>query len=165
MISPTFETKLVLSRLNPLNRAVLIAVLSEQNRAVLIAVLSEQNRAVLIAVLSEHGAGIAWWSERCTCDRKAAMSNPGRSGGRIFFSRVNFVCVPQWHVKDPGHSAKSADGRLHLNTHKPLTQRSRSGPTLTLSRHSVEPIRKRAHTQLVREHLVTVVSAGWATVD
>ena len=23
--------------------------------------------------------------------------------------------LPQWHVKDPGHSAKSADGRLHLN--------------------------------------------------
>ena len=22
--------------------------------------------------------------------------------------------LPQWHVKDPGHSAKSAGGRLHL---------------------------------------------------
>ena len=29
--------------------------------------------------------------------------------------------LPQWHVKDPGHSAESADGRLHLNTHTPLT--------------------------------------------
>ena len=28
-----------------------------------------------------------------------------------------------------------------------------------------EPIRKRAHTQLVRKHSVTVVSARWATVD
>ena len=28
-----------------------------------------------------------------------------------------------------------------------------------------ESIRKRAHTQLVREHSVTVVSARWATVD
>ena len=48
-----------------------------------------------------------------------ASSNPGRSGWRIFFSRVNFVCwllfgvhstpvLLQWHVKDPGHSAKSA---------------------------------------------------------
>ena len=83
-------------------------------------------------------------AERVTCvdlrplltrtrDRKAASSNPGRSGGRIFFSRVNFVCwlffsvrsapvLPQWHVKDSGHSAKSAGGRLHLNTHSPLTQ-------------------------------------------
>ena len=29
--------------------------------------------------------------------------------------------LPQWHVKDPGRSAKSAGGRLHLNTHTPLT--------------------------------------------
>ena len=27
--------------------------------------------------------------------------------------------LPQWHVKDPGHSAKSAGGRLQLNTHVP----------------------------------------------
>ena len=40
-------------------------------------------------------------------------------------------------VKNPGHSAKNADGRLHLNTHIPLTQRSRSGLTMSLSRHSV----------------------------
>ena len=26
--------------------------------------------------------------------------------------------LPQWHVKDPGHSAKRASGRLHLNTRK-----------------------------------------------
>ena len=25
--------------------------------------------------------------------------------------------LPQWHVKDSDHSAKSAGGRLHLNTH------------------------------------------------
>ena len=42
--------------------------------------------------------------------------------GRIFFSRVNFLCqlffgvcstpvLPQWHVKEPSHSAKSAGGR------------------------------------------------------
>ena len=28
--------------------------------------------------------------------------------------------LPQWHVKDPGHPAKSAGGRLHLSTHTPL---------------------------------------------
>ena len=28
----------------------------------------------------------------------------------------------QWHVKDPGHSANSEGGKLHLNTHTPLTQ-------------------------------------------
>ena len=30
--------------------------------------------------------------ERRTLDRKVASSNPGRSGQRIFFSRVSFVC-------------------------------------------------------------------------
>ena len=38
------------------------------------------------------GAGIAQWLERRTRDRKIAGSNPCRSGGRIFFSRVNFLC-------------------------------------------------------------------------
>ena len=66
----------------------------------------------------------------------------------MFFSRVNFVCwllfgvrskpvLSQWHVKDPGHSAKRVSGRLHLNTHTLLTQRSRDERTMP-SRHSVE---------------------------
>ena len=37
-------------------------------------------------------AGIACCLERRTRDRKVARSNPGRSGGIIFFSRVSFVC-------------------------------------------------------------------------
>ena len=49
----------------------------------------------------------------------------------------------QWHIKDPGHSAKSASGRLHLNTHTPLTQQSQSGLAMLLFRHSVgNPSRK-----------------------
>ena len=86
--------------------------------------------------------------ERRTPAPKVASSNPGRSGGRIFFSRVNFVCrlsfgvrsipvLPQWHVKVPGHSAKSAGGRLHPNTHAPLTQRVWGGLTMPLCRHSM----------------------------
>ena len=43
----------------------------------------------------------------------------------------------QRHVKESDYSAKSAGGRLHLNKHTPLTQRSRSGLTVLLSRHSV----------------------------
>ena len=27
--------------------------------------------------------------------------------------------LSQWHINDPGHSAKSAGGRLPLNTHAP----------------------------------------------
>ena len=68
-----------------------------------------------------------------THDWKFASSNPGRSGGRIFFSRVNFLCwllfgvrstpvLPWLHVKDPGHSAKSAVSRLDINTHASFTQ-------------------------------------------
>ena len=60
---------------------------------------------------------------------------------------------------DTGHSAKSARGRLHLNTHTPLTQRSRSGLTMLLSKNSVRTYQERAQTQLVREHWVTVVSS------
>ena len=44
--------------------------------------------------------------------------------------------LPQWHVKYPGHSAESAGGRLHLDTHIPFNQRSRRGLTMPLCRHS-----------------------------
>ena len=51
---------------------------------------------------------------------------------------VRFTPVlPQGHLKDPDHYAKSAGGRLHLNTHTLLTRRSRSGLTVPLSRHTV----------------------------
>ena len=38
------------------------------------------------------GARIAQWLERRTRDRKVAGWNPSRSGGRIFFSRIHFLC-------------------------------------------------------------------------
>ena len=38
------------------------------------------------------GAGIAQWLERRTHDWKVAGSNPCWSSGRIFFSRVDFLC-------------------------------------------------------------------------
>ena len=39
-----------------------------------------------------RGAWIAQCLERRTRDRKVPGSNPGRSGARIFFSGVNFLC-------------------------------------------------------------------------
>ena len=39
--------------------------------------------------------------------------------------------------KRPRPFCQNADGRLHLNTHAPLTPRSRSGLAMPLSRHSV----------------------------
>ena len=93
-------------------------------------------------------AGIACWLERRALDRKVASSNPGR-GRRGSFLLQSQLCeltlircpfhpvLPQWHVKDPGHTANSAGGGLHLTMHTPLTQRSRSGLIMPLSRHSV----------------------------
>ena len=40
----------------------------------------------------DRGSGMTKLEERRTRDRKVAGSNPGRSGGRIFFPIVNFVC-------------------------------------------------------------------------
>ena len=40
----------------------------------------------------EKGAGIAQWLEHRTRDWKVAGSNPCWNGGRIFFSRVDFLC-------------------------------------------------------------------------
>ena len=73
-----------------------------------------------------RGAEIAQWLERRTRDWKVAGLNPHRSNGRIFFSRVNFLCWLLFRyllhprvTADPGHSAKSAGGRLQLNMHTP----------------------------------------------
>ena len=49
------------------------------------------SQKLYIMFLHISGAGIACWLECRTCNRKVASSNPGRSGGRILFSRVNFV--------------------------------------------------------------------------
>ena len=56
-------------------------------------------------------------------------------------------------------------GRLHLNWHIPFTQQSQSGWLCHCPGIVCEPIWKRAHMQPVRKHLVTVISARWATVD
>ena len=40
----------------------------------------------------KRGAGIAQWLEHRTSDWKVAGSNPCWNGGRIFFSRVDFLC-------------------------------------------------------------------------
>ena len=42
--------------------------------------------------ITDQGAGIAQWLEHRTRDWKVAGSNPCWNGGRIFFSRVDFLC-------------------------------------------------------------------------
>ena len=46
----------------------------------------------LVGFVTINIAGMACWLERRTRDRKFPSSNPSRSGGRIFFSRINYVC-------------------------------------------------------------------------
>ena len=41
------------------------------------------------------------------------------SPGSTFCALILVSVPPQQHVKDPGHSAKSAGGMLQLNTHTP----------------------------------------------
>ena len=66
--------------------------------------------------------------------------NPQKERQENFLSRVDFLCwlllgvcstplLPQWHIKDPSYSAKSAGNNLHLNMHTSLTQWSQSGLT------------------------------------
>ena len=95
---------------------------------------------------SENSSEEEWWIP----GQKVSGLSPGRSGGRMFLSRVNLLCwhscqYPFWEyfscwvnllcwlvtlvsvpppyyrssTKDPGDSAKSAGGRLQLNTHEP----------------------------------------------
>ena len=93
----------------------------------------------------------------------------------IFFSSVNFLYwlllgvrstpnLPQWHVKDPSHSAKSAEGRLRLNTHTPLTQQSWSGLTMLLFRHSVGTYQEisslATHQGTLRHSCLSVLATG-----
>ena len=75
-----------------------------------------------------RGAGIVQWLEHWTCDWRVPGSSPGRSSGRIFFSRVSFLCWLLFQymlhpsvttVKNPCLSAKSVSGRLQLDTHTP----------------------------------------------
>ena len=47
-------------------------------------------RECMLNITVNLGAGIACWLERRTRDRNVASSNTCRSGGIIFFSRVNF---------------------------------------------------------------------------
>ena len=56
------------------------------------AFINKSSASTLQFVVRSGQSGLARWLERWTVDRKVASSSPGRSGGRIFFSRVNFVC-------------------------------------------------------------------------
>ena len=93
------------------------------------------------------GVGIIQWSGRVMdLWLKCLRFNTWQEWQEILFSRVTFLCwplfsvhstplIPQWHIKDPSHSAKSAGGRLQIITHTFLTQQSWSGLTALFRRN------------------------------
>ena len=117
--------------------------------------------------------GICLW-ERQTCDQKVASSNPSTSSRRIFFSKVNSVLtliLCPFHLlvtvvahKRPWSFCKKCRWQVTPKRAYTLAP-SKLGWLCSCPGKVWESIRKWAHMQLIREHLVTVVSAHWATVD
>ena len=70
----------------------------------------------------------------------------------LLFDVRSVPVLPQWHVKDTGHSAKSASGRIRLNMHTPLTQRSRSVLTIYVKTYQGNELKRNssenAHSSL-----------------
>ena len=132
----------------------------------------------IYARASTFGAGIACWLERPTRDRKVASSNPGRGGGE--FSTLELtLCADSYSVSVPppcyGSGTKktlvilpkNSGGGGVKNKHAYTLDQTKSAwvDYATVQAQCGNPIRKRAHTQLVREHSATAVSVHWATVD
>ena len=60
---------------------------------------------------------------RITAGAAGEFSFPGSTFcADSYFGIRSTPVLPQEHVKDPGHSAKSAGGRLQLNTHTPYVR-------------------------------------------
>ena len=82
-------------------------------------------------IIIHVGAGIAQWLEHRTRDWKVAGSNPCWNGGRIFFSRVDFLCwllfrypflprvtaIGNWfHVESPERNSDCDCVPVHFHT-------------------------------------------------
>ena len=122
------------------------------------------------------GTGIACWKSAGLEIKRLWVWIPAGAAGEfsapellLFFSPELTSCVGSYSVssppiKDPDHSAKSADDKLHLNTHTPLTQWSQSGLTM-LSRYSVGTCQGNKFTCNSSGNSQPVISAHWATLD
>ena len=83
----------------------------------LISVLLVQLTALRLArcAVFDHTDSTAWSTDK---DRK--INHKDASHSSCYNSGIGSTPVlPHLHVKDPGHSAKSAGSRLQLNTHAP----------------------------------------------
>ena len=88
----------------------------------------QNQRTLTVQLLGSRDSLLA---KRQIHDRKIASLNPAGVAGEFSSPELTLCAdfylvsvpppgLPQWHVKDPGHSAKSAGDRLHLNTHTTL---------------------------------------------
>ena len=93
---------------------------TRQNNIMELYVMHTKKQTFHLEVQSAWGAGIAQWLERRTRDWKVAGSNPCRSGGRIFFSWVDFLC---WLLfRYPFHSSVTAVARKKIGSILPEVQ-------------------------------------------
>ena len=80
------------------------------------------------------------WSKGCEFESRQERRNNFLLQGYflcwLLFGVHSASVLPRWYVRDTDHSAKSAGGRLHLNTHTFWTQWNRSELTM-LSSHSM----------------------------
>ena len=61
------------------------------------------------------------WSKGCEFESRQERRNKFPLQSQLLFGVRSTPVLPQLHVKDHGRSVKSAGGRLHPNTHTPLT--------------------------------------------
>ena len=64
---------------------------------------------------------------RIPSEAAGEFSSPESTLCADLFGIRSSLMLQQWHLEDPGPTAKSTRGRLILNMHAPLTQRSQSG--------------------------------------
>ena len=75
----------------------------------------------------------------------------------FFFYHLHF----QWYsmmIETNSLFCQKGNGRLHLNTHTPFTQRSRNGLTYMLCRHKVGTYQGNDLSKLAMEHPAVVIS-------
>ena len=113
--------------------------------------------------------GIACWLQRWTHDGKVVSSNPGRRGRRMFFSSQLCVltliwcpfhpCVTTVAHKRPGSFCQKCRWQVIPKHAYPWPIEVGVGWLCHCPDRVLESIRKWAHTQLIGEHSVTVVSS------
>ena len=104
-------------------------------------------RQTTLWTICSRGAGIAQWTEHRTRDQKVVGSNPCWSGGRIFYSRVNFLC---WLL-------------FRYPFHPRVTAVARKRPWSFCQKRRWQVTAKHAYTLHMALHEVTWCMVVWCT--